>query len=210
MADVNVISINPGKKTLGALNIDVIEKVARSCRPAGHAIRIPKTKTVCNFIFGINKAVTSAWSSKLWICRSIISALFIAEGIISVMAGVSGTDLHLAIFNIIAGTLIFPGLFTRITAISGFILYLAMGAASIPGLGLSFPVPAHEGLDFGALAQSSAFLFLAITGPGRYSIDQLLRRSIFLSAKRRAIKRARNAAARRLSYKAWNSGLSEI
>ena len=54
-----------------------------------------------------------------------------------------------------------------------------------------------------AAMQAIMYLLISVTGPGRYSIDQLLRRYIFRKAKRRAILRARHAAENRMSYKAW-------
>ena len=203
MADVNVISVNPGKKTLGALNIDLISKVARSCRPVSRAIRTPRFKTVCNVVFGINKSVTPSWSSKLWLSRSVVSAYFLITGIIGISAS-TGNALHaLSIFNIVAACMIFLGFLSRIASASGFMLYAAIAVSAAFGYSWhlsSATTPVFESM---AVMQAIMYLLIAVTGPGRYSIDQLLRRYIFRKAKRRAILRARHAAENRMSYKAW-------
>lgn len=209
MAVANVISVNPGKKSLGAMNFEFMQKVARTCRPMTQAIHTPRFKTVCNFIFGINKSVTSAWSAKLLLCRSLVAAFFIAYGIFAIVSGASGINHAISIFNIAIGGMILLGLFARIAGFAAMLLNASIAITA--ALGYVWHLSASEIPIFEMQATIQALLtgIIAITGPGRYSLDQLLRRAIFRRAKytalRRQRRRARLDSAVRLSYKAWQA-----
>lgn len=211
MADVNVISVNPGKKTLGALNLEFVEKMARTCRPITMGIHSPRTKTICNFIFGINKYVSSSWSSKLWLLRSVIAVYFISVGILAIMSGAEGIHFGISVANIVMGGMIFLGFLARISATAGFLLYAS--AAVTAALGYVWHLSSSEipVFETETVMQALLMLVIAVAGPGRYSVDQLLRRFIFRKAKYRALRRSRIRNARdisaRLSYKAWQAML---
>ncbi len=207
MTDVKVISVNPGKKTLGAINSEFIARVARTCRPVSLAIHTPRFKTVWNAIFGISKTATTAGSTKLLLIRCLVAVLLITTGVICIM---KETDIYppaISVFNIIAGSMIFLGFFARIASLSGFALYAYIATVSIFKFHSLVQVPEMLSGNIAPVALALTFLILAITGPGRYCIDQILRKNIFRICKRLTFRRAErkkhHAAENRLSYKAW-------
>ncbi len=207
MADVKVISVNPGKNTIGALNFEFIEKVARTCRPVGKVIYNQRVKSICNSIFGINKSTTNVGSAKLLLIRAMIAAFFISLGIFNLNINFLSAEFNIHLFDIVIGGMILLGFFARIASICGFILYASMAALPLFGVSPSFLSITAATPDITAISQSLIFLFLAITGPGRYCIDQLLRNWILRITKRKAAKRAKRKNLReaevRMSYKAW-------
>lgn len=209
MADVKVISVNPGKSTTGALNFEFIEKVARTCKPVGKVIHSQRIKAICNSVFGINKSTTNVGSTKLLLIRTITAAFFITLGVLNLdINSLSlSAEFNIHLFNIVIGGMILLGFFARIASICGFILYASLAALPLFGVSSSFLSLSSATPDITAISQSLIFLFLAITGPGRYCIDQLLRNWIFRIAKRKAAKRAERKNLReaevRMSYKAW-------
>lgn len=207
MADVNVISVNPSKQTLGALNFEFMHKMARTCRPMAQAIHTPRFKTVCNFIFGINKNVTPAWSAKLFFSRAIISAFFIAIGIIGILSGAEGIRQAVSIFNIVIGGMLFLGFFARIASFAGFLLNASIAVSAALGYTWSLSAASVATFEMAEVTQALLLLIVAISGPGRYSIDQILRRAIFRKAKYQTLKRSRSIkykeSAIRMSYRAW-------
>lgn len=209
MADVKVISVNPGKNTIGALNFEFIEKVARTCRPVGKVIHNQRVKSICNSIFGINKSTTNVGSAKLLLIRAIIAAFFMTLGILNLDITFLSAEFNIHLFNIVIGGMILLGFFARIASICGFILYAFMAAGPLLGVSSSSISLYSSTPVITAISQSLIFLFLAITGPGRYCIDQLLRNWIFRIAKHKAAKRAKRKNLReaevRMSYKAWKS-----
>ena len=82
--------------------------------------------------------------------------------------------------------MIFLGFFARIASIAGILIYTYASVSHVAGLSPISPSPGGYGLDFFAVSQALLFLFLAITGPGRYCIDQIIRRYILLIARRRS------------------------
>ena len=209
MADVKVISVNPGKSTTGALNFEFIEKVARTCKPVGKVIHSQRIKAICNSVFGINKSTTNVGSTKLLLIRTITAAFFITLGVLNLdINSLSlSTEFNIHLFNIVTGGMILLGFFARVASICGFMLYAFMAAGPLLGASSSFISLSTATPVITAISQSLIFLFLAITGPGRYCIDQLLRNWIFRIAKRKAAKRAKRKNLReaevRMSYKAW-------
>lgn len=207
MADVKVISVNPGRNTIGALNFEFIEKVARTCRPVGKVIYNQRVKSICNSIFGINKSTTNVGSAKLLLIRAMIAAFFISLGIFNLNISSLSAEFNIHLFDIVIGGMILLGFFARIASICGFILFAFMAAGPLFGFSASLTSLSSDTPDITAISQSLIFLFLAITGPGRYCIDQLLRNWIFRIAKRKVAKRAKRKNLRkaevRMSYKAW-------
>lgn len=188
MTDVKVISVNPGRKTLGALNSDIIERMARSCNPTNYSVSTPRLKSVCNFVFGIDKNVSGSWSSKLFFARLIVSAFLLSIAIPQLLTPMFGYDLILPVATVAVAGMILLGFFARMASFAGFVYAAYMSYLT--------------GFDAVYTLQTILFIFMAMTGPGRYSIDQLLRRAIFKSSKRRRARRLRRAAEDRLSYKA--------
>ncbi len=209
MADVKVISVNPGIKTVGALNFEFIGKVARTCSsPVSKAVNNQRVKKVCNHIFGIDRSSTDVEATKLLLIRVIAAVFLVALGITGLDPVQLTADPDINIFNIVIGCMILSGLFTRIASICGFLLYAFLVASQFYGLGSSITATSGSATpDLALICMSMIFLFLAITGPGRYCIDQLLRMGIVRIAERKSDKRSQRKNLReaeaRMSYKAW-------
>lgn len=210
MAQINVISVNPSKQTLGALNIENIERVARIYQPGERSFSFPGLKSVCNFIFGLNKSVTPAFSVKLALIRTIAAGMLVLSAMTAMPLEVSGYSLQIVSF-VIAGMML-VGFFSRLVSFAAFSF-----TAVVTGISIHESLLANYDI-MAALANpsimlsiviASGLLAMSILGPGRLSIDQILNRAIYktLSAKiieHRARRRERKAEIR-LSYKAWRN-----
>lgn len=198
MANVNVISVNPSQKTLGSLHPEMLDKVARGCR-VSTASSDASIKSAVNLFFGISKNSLPV-SGKMFAVRAIASAWFIISGIAS---GVDFALFNAGALNIILGGMIFLGLFTRVSAL-----------AAIGMLLTSFTMNDVLTMDFAAFVSANAItlissgvcMMVAIMGPGFYSTDQIIRRSIFKGIKNYNKNRAVHSAEMRLSYKAFQYG----
>lgn len=205
MSKVQIISVNPAKKTLGALHPELWEKVARTCRiPAA-----PKPqsifKTSVNTLFGINKGITPVVSARLLIIRILLGTWFIISG---VSAGVDPYTINLSMLSIIFGGMMILGLFNRMASLVAAALFAvaAVGAA----IDISGAVSAHTLVSADPYALLSCILCvsMAICGPGLFSIDQLIRRGLMHAAKRIRIRNRARRASRRMSYKAFEYSAS--
>lgn len=181
MNNTNVISINPSKKTTGQINTEFWAKMARKCRVRELDYKLIRFKSVLNIFTGINKNVSETTSKKLLITRVVIASLVIFYAITTLYS-----------IPMINTYIYFT---TAVLLLLGCAQRLLMTALSVALLitGL-FP----EGIIAG---------MLAFFGPGIYSIDQLLRRSIFRTYKKSVFKRARlkelNLQKLRMTYKAF-------
>lgn len=187
MNQANVISVNPGVKTLGELNIGTssVAKISRSIvRPvragrsaAGAALRL---------LFGVTPH-GGAFSAKMALLRLTGAALAISMALwqASDVTGLLATQNLLAL---VFGLSLISGLFTRIvsaltTAFYGTSLYASVIAGT--------PVFTAASLAMTALA-------FTLLGPGRFSIDRLILRG--LRALRRALRRQRQRRAERRAF----------
>ena len=211
MSQVNVISVNPSTQTLGALNIESIEGVARSYNPNSTSISFPGLKTLCNFVFGLNKSITTGWSKKLAVIRTLSATLFIAASMS--LRSVAPFGHSLAIAAVIFGAMIFVGFFERLASIAASVFSVTVAAHAIPMM-TTTPQIADYLLSPSILLSifaASIMLIVSILGPGRFSVDHILNRIIYkFSSTQLANRRERNRrqeAEMRLSYKAWRSSM---
>ena len=210
MAQVNVISVNPSKQTLGALNIESIEKMARSYNPnATPSLQLPGLKTLCNFIFGINRSVTAAWSKKLAIVRSLAAVLFIAISFSLSATLPFGSSLPTA--AMIIGVMMILGVFERLASFAGAAYCAVIAAFAIPAVSDAPMLTEHimNPAVLLCIATSCGLFVVSMFGPGRFSVDQILNTLTykFSSAKlqQRHDRNRQRQAEMRLSYKAWRS-----
>lgn len=197
--DINVISVNPAKKSLGALHPELLGRMMKSCRIPKKIVSASGFSPIVNFIFGINKSVTTGWSGKLFVIRLLVSAYLIFNGIGSAP---DFSAFNIAGVQIILGGMLFLGLFARIASIA---------SAGIFGWNaISFLASAPEAAvmpDTSLILSAVLCVIAAITGPGRFSIDQLIRRSLVRAAKKRAIvqrrRKRRITSEERMCYKAF-------
>lgn len=169
MNATQVISVNPGKKTIGELLLE-----ARDNEPATHSIvatvaRKPKGHSIMNALTGISSKASQSTSRRLLFLRVITATIL---GGLAWYSWYAGAEPMLFIPLIVLGGSLLTGFLTRIVSIGmlGTFVYFAF-------LGFAAPVIS------GALAFTA--LVFAILGPGRYSIDQLIRHTAISAAKRR-------------------------
>lgn len=169
MNATQVISVNPGKKTIGELLLE-----ARKNEPASHSIvaavtRKPKGHSLMNALTGISAKASKSTSRRLLFLRVITAAIL---GGLAWYSWYAEAEPMLFIPLIVLGGSLLTGFLTRIVSIGmlGTFVYFAFQ-------GLAAPVIS------GALAFTA--LVFAILGPGRYSIDQLIRHAALSASKRR-------------------------
>lgn len=183
MNQANVISVNPGIKTIGELRVN--EHVARKI---SHAIAntAPQNsitfKSVIDFMTGINSRITGHLSMKIMMLRVVCGTLLLGMVLIP-MSSANIYDLDFSVtevVGIIAGFSIIFGAFMRV---------VCFGCASFLSYNLYIHV-LNSGLELSGLAEIGMLLIFTIMGPGMYCIDQLLRRGIYSIIRKRA-KRAK-------------------
>lgn len=170
MNNANVISVNPGIKTMGELNIEEINlsRISRTLSNPGQANST--FKSILNATFGIDSNVTTHWSSKIAAIRILSGLILLSTGIVSLTGGQLGLAEHtMSVISIVLGASLIMGLLTR----------LVSAGALIAGI-----VVMAESLSAGTLNPASVTVALSgavmgILGPGHYSVDQILRRGIF-------------------------------
>lgn len=204
--NINVISINPGRKSFGEINfelprINVSEEIiSKSSSKTRHF------RSFINFLTGINPGVTTKWSIKILTQRLIAGGTLIAAGIMDFNGFL---DFDLPTVMIITGALVLSGLFTRIASAIGGIAFGAIAVLSYLGIANpylpTYPISAGE-INFAYVLYAGLLLNAMISGPGRFSIDQLIRSGAF-ALRRRSIKnnirKAHRKAELRMSYKAF-------
>lgn len=170
MNKANVISVNPGIKTMGELNIEEIN-LSRISRTLSNPGQVSSTfKNILNTTFGIDSNVTTHWSAKLAAIRIIAGLILLSTGILALTGGQLGLAQHaMSIISIILG----------ISLMIGFLSRIISAGAMIAGI-----VVMAECLSAGVLDPASATVavsgaVMGILGPGHYSVDQILRRGIF-------------------------------
>lgn len=182
-----VISVNPALSPAGSKNPEVAMGVIRQrVYSQGKALARKESGRMLRRVFG-PASVSTSKSIALLVMRSVFGGwclwhsyeLFVAVG------------LSIApVMFIIAGLLIINGVFTRITALSGSIVSAYVMCACL-----------SEGNPFMLWALLwGTFSLVALTGPGRFSVDIILRRNIFRSICRRNMHRLLD---NRFSYRAY-------
>lgn len=170
MNQANVISVNPGQKTLGELHINEHRLARISKAISGPSPISSPLKKFFNTFFGINSKVNAQYSKKILLSRVLIGALYIYIGLQGVIAGDSWSSMSgYEIATAILGASIFTGLLTRVTGIAGVILY---------GI-ISYSAWIQGDIDISGIMMLLPAIIMIITGPGRYSIDQMIRYRLF-------------------------------
>lgn len=203
MNRINVISVNPGHNTLGALNpenfvnktrenlrytSDLYEKVEEGAISSHKKFGIKKR---LNFFFGINSETGVKTSAKLLVCRTLFSAYLISWSILSF----SSVPVEVISAFLVVGGLLLIGLFSRVASFGGFVASTVLATMQFINNGTL-----NESLSLLAIT----CLVFSLLGPGRISLDSILRKQIFRISKLMAIKKSRRIAEDRLSYKAFS------
>lgn len=170
MNNANVISVNPGIKTMGELNIEEItlSRISRTISNPGQ--KSSTFKHILNATFGINSDVTSRWSAKLASIRVAAGSIMLALGAFSLQGAQAGmAPQALGIVSIALGVSLILGLFTRLISIGALGVAIAIAFESISG----------GALDSTALTVALSGIIMGILGPGHYSLDQIMRKGLY-------------------------------
>ena len=185
----NVISINPGQKTLGQLHQEaerynpVIKQLVSTI---SSTVRL---KACLNFFTGIDTKTMKGASARILLLRLFTAGLLASFGyavinpavvaisdavLVPGLNSVAG-NMALAVSIFVMAASIILGFMTRIGSVAAFPFYVSM---ILQG---SLPI---------SISIATALLFVAlvfiILGPGIFSTDQCIRKAIFRSYKRRA------------------------
>lgn len=185
----NVISINPGQKTLGQLHQEAERYnpvVKQLVSTISSTVRL---KACLNFFTGIDTKTMKGASARILILRLFTAGLLASFGyavinpavvaisdavLVPALDSVAG-NMALAVSIFVMAASIILGFMTRIVSVAAFPFYVSM---ILQG---SLPI---------SISIATALLFVAlvfiILGPGIFSTDQCIRKAIFRSYKRRA------------------------
>lgn len=191
MNGINVISINPSESTAASMHPEVFEKIVRECKVNSYRESHPHLyRRIINVLSGIDGRVTSGCSGRLAWIRIIAGAGLIILGCNPLQCGLSSFS---SIASIILGSSLIIGSFTRITSFAAAIYFISMTIADLFGgtLNASLMLPALIASIF------------TIMGPGIYSCDRFIRRSLIKYSQKLATNKKHKTADNRLSYKAF-------
>ena len=192
----NVISINPGQKTLGQLHQEAERYnpvVKQLVSTISSTVRL---KACLNFFTGIDTKTMKGASARILLLRLFTAGLLASFGyavlnpavvaisdavLVPGLNSVAG-NMALAVSIFVMAASIILGFMTRIVSVAAFPFYVYM---ILQG---SLPI---------SISIATALLFVAlvfiILGPGIFSTDQCIRKAIFRNYKRRARRRAMQA-----------------
>ena len=196
MTRMNVISIDPAQATKGAMLSDISQSFRIKGSVLADIERPREKRESLNIISGINNRISTIMSSRLFLLRLFMGILLLALGIypylpydVMTISGVSPVPQYVNICEIVLGGTLLLGLFSRITSTAGFVFftYLTVNSAMEGTINLEPVIPAIISIIF------------MVTGPGIYSTDQLIRRTLIKKINNR--RNRRNAE--RFSYRAY-------
>lgn len=190
----NVISINPGQKTLGQLHQEAERYnpvVKQLVSTISSTVRL---KACLNFFTGIDTKTMKGASARILILRLFTagllasfayavmnpSVLAISDAVlVPALDSVQG-NIALSTSILVMAASILLGFMTRIVSVAAFPYFIPMVLQG------TLPISIASALLFVALGY-------VILGPGIFSVDQCIRKTIFRNYKRRARRRAMQA-----------------
>ena len=187
----NVISINPGQKTLGQLHQEAERYnpvVKQLVSTISSTVRL---KACLNFFTGIDTKTMKGASARILLLRLFTAGLMASfayavmnPSVLGISDAVLVPALNSVYGNIALSTSIFVmaasillGFMTRIVSVAAFPYFISMVLQG------TLPISIASALLFVALGY-------IILGPGIFSVDQCIRKTIFRNYKRRAKRRA--------------------
>lgn len=187
----NVISINPGQKTLGQLHQEAERYnpvVKQLVSTISSTVRL---KACLNFFTGIDTKTMKGASARILLLRLFTAGLLASfayavlnRSVLAISDAVLVPALDSVQGNIALSTSIFVmaasillGFMTRIVSVAAFPYFIPMVLQG------TLPISIASALLFVALGY-------IILGPGIFSVDQCIRKTIFRNYKRRARRRA--------------------
>lgn len=197
MNEANVISVDPGVKTLGELcvNDHRLARISRKISGPGRKVAAP-FRHIMNLLFGINRRVNSQLSGKMMILRLTCGTMFILMALLPMEM----TDILAARFTAdsimlcaIGISMIF-GLFSRITTLTGTVWF---------GIALYNSMAVSEPDTMSAMLVMVTAIF-SVLGPGLYSMDRYLRRALIILAQKSIKKGRRKNCKAGVTFRAYN------
>lgn len=194
MNQTNVISVNPGVKTLGELNIgnSTIVRISRRLTRPGRVSASP-FKAIVRFVFGVSRERSGTFSTKMAMLRMSAAAITILAALWQ-SGGLEAAPTAPVLAMVAFGVSLALGLFTRLVAASAMAICSYMFYLSIMG-------GTPDAMSAVSLVVS---LMFALLGPGRYSADQLIVKgstAIYRRSRARAARREKKAE---FDYKAYH------
>jgi len=190
----DVLSVDPGRLTLGALNPDaaagyIRKRIIPRVRTRG------KSTTMLNVFFGTAMPKAGRYATNMLLFRILFAATLIVSGItghIALPEDVSAIIPPQApgIALIAVGSLLALGLLGRPAMLVSFLSFGA--AATVFAL--------HSEMDMQSILCALCSLIFLTGGCGKYSVDYLIRKAII----RKSIKRRKKNKAMRMTYKAFH------
>lgn len=168
MNATQVISVNPGKKTIGELlqeasKYEPVQSIVNTS-PAK-----PRRTSILNALTGISSKTSASTSRRMLFLRAITSAIL---GSLAWYSWNSGQEPILFIPLIVLGALLLTGFMTRIVSIGMMAICIYFAVTGMAGAVIS-----------GALAFTA--LVFAILGPAKYSLDQCIRLAFIRHSERK-------------------------
>lgn len=184
MERANVISVNPGVKTLGELNIDQFKlaEISRSLTAPGHESHV--LRDTLSFVTGMN--VAGRRNS-----RPLLYARICAAAVFALLAATSTASSLCVLYSVMAFSLATGTLLRPISAISASAL-LWSAFASLGGM---------EAIDTTVVLAASATLTFMFIGAGRISADRWIFKLLTSASKKR--KEASKQPDSPLDYRAY-------
>lgn len=192
----NVISIDPGQKTLGTLNMSGAPTFLRKQIITEQPVEKRGKRVLLNTLFARCGITSGTRSLRLVIMRVVFAGLLAICGVMrltnaeEVVYDMSLPHIASIIMFVVAGSLA-AGLLVRPVSAIATLLWIALGVMQL--LVGEF-VPEIWFCAFGTLV-------FAVSGAGRYGLDGLIRH--LLSRERREAKSRSKLAAKRMSYEAF-------
>lgn len=184
-AEVITLTVNPAESTVGALHPEAcIKRMRRKADIEGATLARKKSGGLLRSLFG-QTSVSPARSVVILVLRVLFGACLALHGYLLL-----DSQVILAVFSMAAAGLLLLGLAMRSVMTASALCFAILSGMSIEG---------------GVFPQTELLIAvmsvgLAFSGPGRYSIDALLRKWIFRSIRRYE---TRKLMQRRFSYRAY-------
>lgn len=194
MNQTNVISVNPGVKTLGELNIgnSTIVRISRKLTRPGRVSASP-FKAIVRFVFGVSRDRSGTFSTKMAMLRMSAAAITILA-VLWQSGGLEAAPTAPVLAMLAFGVSLALGLFTRLVAASAMAICGYMFYLSIMG-------GTPDAMSAVSLVVS---LMFALLGPGRYSADQLIVKGFTAIYRRSRARAARREKKAEFDYKAYH------
>lgn len=188
----DIISVNPGKLTLGALHPEGATRLIRTNININSST--VKKHRFLDFIFAVKAPGINRFGKYMLVMRLLFATILISSGCLTLNGSITNALTIISsqvsgILQITAGAMLALGLLTRISILSiGIILSASILITFTNGMP-----------DMSALSSLFTCILFIIMGAGKYSLDFLIRKGVIINATRR---RKRNEM-KRMTYKAF-------